>query len=186
MSLDAYFIGIIQVLVYAGASWCCFFLLSCCFDLRAEGLRKINWVASGGRIVVALVFPSKFSPLSAIQIGPAKFSRRLPKITIRRRTQYRPFTFRELQSAVQIIGVVVLVATIRRGRAEQTRAAIKWRHSGIISLSAACFLRSVLLCDVAAQHHHHLDGAGVDVNAANSRSSRFPDSMSIRRAAHPT
>src|SRR5437016_5434769 len=54
MSLDAYFIGIIQVLVYAGAIMVLFLFIIMLLDLRAEKLRKINWIASAGGLVVAL------------------------------------------------------------------------------------------------------------------------------------
>src|SRR6266478_4921212 len=54
MLLDAYFIGIIQVLVYAGAIMVLFLFIIMLLDLRAEELRKINWVASAGGIAVAL------------------------------------------------------------------------------------------------------------------------------------
>src|ERR1700757_2115747 len=54
MSLDAYFIGIIQVLVYAGAIMVLFLFIIMLLDLRAEKLRKINWIASAGGIAVAL------------------------------------------------------------------------------------------------------------------------------------
>src|SRR5438045_6099925 len=54
MSLDAYFIGIIQVLVYAGAIMVLFLFIIMLLDLRAEELRKINWIASAGGLAVVL------------------------------------------------------------------------------------------------------------------------------------
>src|SRR5882672_655000 len=54
MSLDAFFIGIIQVLVYAGAVMVLFLFIIMLLDLRAEKLRKINWIASAGGVAVAL------------------------------------------------------------------------------------------------------------------------------------
>src|SRR5256886_6065016 len=54
MSLDAYFIGIIQVLVYAGAVMVLFLFIIMLLDLRAERLRRINWLASAGGVAVAL------------------------------------------------------------------------------------------------------------------------------------
>src|SRR5438552_12598807 len=54
ISLNAYFIGIIQVLVYAGAIMVLFLFIIMLLDLRAEELRKINWVASAGGVAVAL------------------------------------------------------------------------------------------------------------------------------------
>ena len=55
MSLDAYFIGIIQVLIYAGAVMVLFLFIIMLLDLRAEEERRINWVASAGGIAVALI-----------------------------------------------------------------------------------------------------------------------------------
>src|SRR2546425_7127180 len=54
MSLDAYFIGIIQVLVYAGAVMVLFLFIIMLLDLRVEKMRKINWLASAGGLAVAL------------------------------------------------------------------------------------------------------------------------------------
>src|SRR6202040_1273970 len=54
MSLDAFFIGIIQVLVYAGAVMVLFLFIIMLLDLRTEQLRKINWVASAGGVAVGL------------------------------------------------------------------------------------------------------------------------------------
>src|SRR5213596_401972 len=54
MSLDAFFIGIIQVLVYAGAVMVLFLFIIMLLDLRAEEGRRINWVTSVGGIAVAL------------------------------------------------------------------------------------------------------------------------------------
>ena len=56
MSLDAFFIGIIQVLVYAGAVMVLFLFIIMLLDLRAEERRKINVVAFVGGVLVALAF----------------------------------------------------------------------------------------------------------------------------------
>src|SRR5205814_3833250 len=56
MSLDAFFIGIIQVLVYAGAVMVLFLFIIMLLDLRVERLRKINYVAVTGGSAVALIF----------------------------------------------------------------------------------------------------------------------------------
>ena len=53
MSLDAFFIGIIQVLVYAGAVMVLFLFIIMLLDLRAEERRKLNWIAFGGGLLVA-------------------------------------------------------------------------------------------------------------------------------------
>ena len=55
VSLDAFFIGIIQVLVYAGAIMVLFLFIIMLLDLRAEELRKINWIASSVAILLIAV-----------------------------------------------------------------------------------------------------------------------------------
>src|SRR4051812_20382166 len=54
--LNAFFVGVIQVLVYAGAVMVLFLFIIMLLDMRAEKLRKINWLATAGGIVVALIF----------------------------------------------------------------------------------------------------------------------------------
>ena len=71
MSLDAFFIGIIQVLVYAGAVMVLFLFIIMLLDLRAEERRKINFVAFAGGAAVAVIF---FGQLYLVigQLRPAK------------------------------------------------------------------------------------------------------------------
>src|SRR5881392_2668454 len=54
MSLNAFFIGIIQVLVYAGAVMVLFLFIIMLLDLRAEERRKINWLTSIGGALIAI------------------------------------------------------------------------------------------------------------------------------------
>src|SRR5438105_15552994 len=56
VSLGAYFIGIIQVLVYAGAVMVLFLFIIMLLDLRVEKVRRINWVAFAGGLIVAFAF----------------------------------------------------------------------------------------------------------------------------------
>jgi NADH-quinone oxidoreductase subunit J len=112
MSLDAYFVGIIQVLVYAGAVMVLFLFIVMLLNLQAEERRRINWRGAAGGTGVALILliqivfvirrfePARktFPPLSGSttddvrNIGSALFG-----------NYNLPF---------QIIGVLVLVATI--------------------------------------------------------------------------
>src|SRR4249920_1868995 len=55
MSLDAFFVGIIQVLVYAGAVMVLFLFIIMLLNLQAEERRRINWLAAPGGIGVAVV-----------------------------------------------------------------------------------------------------------------------------------
>jgi NADH-quinone oxidoreductase subunit J len=112
MSLDAFFIGIIQVLVYAGAVMVLFLFIIMLLDLRMEQLRKLNVVAIAGGVAVAMAFfiqiyfvigelsaaKQPFPPLAATKTDDVH------NVGLLLFTNYTlPF---------QIIGVLVLVATI--------------------------------------------------------------------------
>jgi NADH-quinone oxidoreductase subunit J len=118
--LDAYFIGIIQILVYAGAVMVLFLFIIMLLDLKAERRRRINapaWV--GGLAVIAgfvaiLVkvvhsstdFAAKKPPLfdpvtKALLTAPTDDVKAIGA---------RLFT--EFNLPFQIIGVLLLVATI--------------------------------------------------------------------------
>jgi NADH-quinone oxidoreductase subunit J len=112
MSLDAFFIGIIQVLVYAGAVMVLFLFIIMLLDLRVETRRKTNVVAVGGGAVVALAFfiqiffvigqlsaaKQPFPPLSSPKVDDVHSVGLL--------------LFSNYNLPFQIIGVLVLVATI--------------------------------------------------------------------------
>src|SRR5688572_18149515 len=57
VSLDAYFVGTLQVLVYAGAVMVLFLFIIMLMDIKAEARRKINKVAvvGGAALVLGLV-----------------------------------------------------------------------------------------------------------------------------------
>ena len=112
MSLDAYFIGIIQVLVYAGAIMVLFLFIIMLLDLRTEKLRKINWIASAGGVAVALAFLVQIFHV----VGHFKFARQtfppLPTSTTDDVHRIGQMLFSNYNLPFQIIGIVILVATI--------------------------------------------------------------------------
>lgn len=111
MSLDAFFIGIIQVLVYAGAVMVLFLFIIMLLDLRKEVLRKINYVAVAGGSAVALAF---FLQLCFVvkQLGAA--GEPFPPLTAKTDDVHNigHLLFTNFNLPFQIIGVLVLVATI--------------------------------------------------------------------------
>jgi NADH-quinone oxidoreductase subunit J len=112
MSLDAFFIGIIQVLVYAGAVMVLFLFIIMLLDLRAENLRKINYVAVAGGVAVAVVFFIQIC-LVVAQLGAAK--QPFPPLTSVKTDDVHNIgllLFTNYNLPFQIIGVLVLVATI--------------------------------------------------------------------------
>lgn len=112
MSLSAFFVGIIQVLVYAGAVMVLFLFIIMLLDLRAEKLRKINWLAVAGGLIVALIFLVQV--LSVInRFGPAR--QPFPPLGVNAVDDVRGIGLRLFETynlPFQIIGVLVLVATI--------------------------------------------------------------------------
>ena len=112
MSLDAFFIGIIQVLVYAGAVMVLFLFIIMLLDLRVEVRRKTNFVAFAGGIAVALAF---FVQLCFVvgQMSAAKGP--IPPLAATRTDDVHSVgvaLFTNYTLPFQIIGVLVLVATI--------------------------------------------------------------------------
>ena len=111
MSLDAFFIGIIQVLVYAGAVMVLFLFIIMLLDLRAEQLRKINYVAVAGGTAVALaLFVQIFFVVRQLNAAGQPF----PPLTARTDDVHNIgwLLFTNFNLPFQIIGVLVLVATI--------------------------------------------------------------------------
>ena len=112
MTLDAFFIGIIQVLVYAGAVMVLFLFIIMLLDLRAEERRRISLVAFAGGAAVAIIF---FGQLYLV-IGHLRESK-LPfaKLPIPPNDDVRSIgllLFGNYNLPFQVIAVLILVATI--------------------------------------------------------------------------
>src|SRR5579872_7130250 len=74
ISLDAYFIGIIQILVYAGAVMVLFLFIIMLLDLKAEIRRRVNFPAMCGGFVVIVLFVKVLADVSyGFEDGNAKF-----------------------------------------------------------------------------------------------------------------
>src|SRR6266480_3553255 len=120
MSLDAYFIGIIQVLVYAGAIMVLFLFIIMLLDLRAEKLRKINWIASAGGVAVALALIIQiFAVVGRFQLAKQPFPPLVRHVlsgvegsTSDDVHRIGLLLFGNYNLPFQIIGIVILVATI--------------------------------------------------------------------------
>ena len=112
MSLDAYFIGIIQVLVYAGAVMVLFLFIIMLLDLRAEERRQINWLASAGAFAVALALLLQiFYVIGAFKPATQTFPPLARPMTDDVRS-IGALLFQNYNLPFQIIGILVLVATI--------------------------------------------------------------------------
>jgi NADH-quinone oxidoreductase subunit J len=112
MSLDAFFIGIIQVLVYAGAVMVLFLFIIMLLDLRAETRRKMNVVAVVGGSAVALVF---FLQIYLVVGQLSAAHQPFPPLSSPKMDDVHSvglLLFSNYNLPFQIIGVLVLVATV--------------------------------------------------------------------------
>ena len=112
MSLDAFFIGIIQVLVYAGAVMVLFLFIIMLLDLRAEKRRKMNTLAFAGGIAVALALFVQICFVVGQLRGAGQTFPKLPSPRADDVHQVGLLLFNNYNLPFQIIGVLVLVATI--------------------------------------------------------------------------
>ena len=112
MLLDAYFIGVIQVLVYAGAVMVLFLFIIMLLDLRTEKMRRINWPAAAGGVGVAIAFLIQVLHVIG-HFKPA--GETLPPLTGSKIDDVHNIgrlLFDNYNLPFQIIGVLVLVASI--------------------------------------------------------------------------
>jgi NADH-quinone oxidoreductase subunit J len=112
VSLDAYFIGVIQILVYAGAVMVLFLFIIMLLDLKAEARRRMNFPAVCGGLVVILLFVKILSDVCyRVNGGNAK----LPPISGGSKGdawQVGMLIFQRYNLSLQVVGTLVLVASI--------------------------------------------------------------------------
>ena len=112
VSLDAFFIGVIQILVYAGAVIVLFLFIIMLLDLKAEERRRLNLPAFlGGLVVIALFVKVLFDVSYGFQDGSATF----PAIQHGQQADvwYIGLTlFQQYKLQLQIIGTLIVVASI--------------------------------------------------------------------------
>jgi NADH-quinone oxidoreductase subunit J len=111
LSLDAFFIGIMQVLVYAGAVMVLFLFIIMLLDLRVEERRRINVTASiGGGAVALAFFAQMFIAVRELRISSQSFAPLAGRTDDVR--NIGSLLFSNYNLPFQIIGVLVLVATV--------------------------------------------------------------------------
>jgi NADH-quinone oxidoreductase subunit J len=112
VSLDAFFIGVIQILVYAGAVMVLFLFIIMLLDLKAEQRRKLNLPALfGGIVVIALFVKILFDVSYGFQDGSASF----PAIEHGQHADvwFIGLTlFQQYKLPLQIIGALIVVASV--------------------------------------------------------------------------
>jgi NADH:ubiquinone oxidoreductase subunit 6 (chain J) len=112
VSLDAFFIGVIQILVYAGAVIVLFLFIIMLLDLKAEERRRLNLPAFlGGLVVIALFVKVLFDVSYGFEGGSAT----LPAVQHGQQADvwYIGLTlFQQYKLQLQIIGTLIVVASI--------------------------------------------------------------------------
>ncbi len=112
ITLDATFIGIIQILVYAGAVMVLFLFIIMLLDLRTEESRRLNFGATLGGVLVVAAFltflvriitanPAFAQPLPALE-NPQTSDVKLVGMTL----------FHSFALPFEVVGVLLLVATV--------------------------------------------------------------------------
>ena len=111
ISLDAFFIGVIQVLVYAGAVMVLFVFIIMLLDLKAESKRHVTPAALIGGLIVSFGFVGaiagvlrSFAPGAAAMPEIARPVQDVKSVGILLFTNYN--------LPLQVVGVLLLVATV--------------------------------------------------------------------------
>lgn len=113
VSLDAYFIGTIQVLVYAGAVMVLFLFIIMLLDLKAERRRKINLAVTIGGSIVSLGFVCQLIGVIHRFPGGNKPIPALPQgVQINDIHAIGHILFTQYNMPFQVIDVLLLVATV--------------------------------------------------------------------------
>jgi len=109
--LDAYFIGTIQVLVYAGAVMVLFLFIIMLLDLKTEERRKLNTGAILGGMLVAAAFVAQLvAVIEELPFGTRTFPvlhNRLYDVENVGRLLFSGYNL-----PFQVVGVLLLVATV--------------------------------------------------------------------------
>jgi NADH-quinone oxidoreductase subunit J len=109
--LDAYFIGTIQILVYAGAVMVLFLFIIMLLDLKAEERRKLNTgVILGGAVVAGGFIAILFAIIQEVPFGNHPF----PPLPNRLDDVHNIgfLLFSNYNLPFQVVGVLLLVASI--------------------------------------------------------------------------
>ena len=112
VTLDATFIGIIQILVYAGAVMVLFLLIIMLLDLRTEKSRRLNIGATLGGVLVIGAF---LSILSQVVASYPVFTKPLPALAgppIGDVKLVGMTLFHSFGLPFEVVGVLLLVATV--------------------------------------------------------------------------
>jgi NADH-quinone oxidoreductase subunit J len=112
ITLDAFFIGIVQVLVYAGAVMVLFLFIIMLLDLRSEKTRRLNLAAWAGGGLVLIGFLTLLARVLFTESSYGKIPREALNSPITDVVGVGVTLFKEYTLPFQVVGVLLLVATV--------------------------------------------------------------------------
>ncbi|MFK5924753.1 MAG: NADH-quinone oxidoreductase subunit J [Verrucomicrobiota bacterium] len=112
IQLDAYLVGIIQILVYGGAVMVLFLFIIMLMDLPSEERRKFGWSAVAGGILVGCVFVVQLVRVLGDYSAGSRVMQDLPVGVESDVEQIGKLMFTQYYFPVQVVGVLLLISTI--------------------------------------------------------------------------
>jgi len=112
ITLNAYFIGVIQVLVYAGAVMVLFLFIIMLLDLKSEKRRKLNAPAVLGGGAITIAFVAQLATVLHHYPAGRRVLEPLASTGVSNAHQIGMLLFSRYNLPFQVIGVLVLVSTV--------------------------------------------------------------------------
>lgn len=113
ITLNAYFIGVIQILVYTGAVMVLFLFIIMLLDIKAEKRNDWNLPAIGGTVIVVFLIVSQLiSVLNSFQGGRQSMSKLSTETSSNDVKEIGLEIFTNFNFHLQVLGVLLLVATV--------------------------------------------------------------------------
>ena len=113
ITLNAYFIGVIQILVYTGAVMVLFLFIIMLLDIKAEKRKDWNLPAIGGTVIVVFLIVSQLiSVRNSFQGGRQSMSKLSTETSLNDVKEIGLEIFTNFNFHLQVLGVLLLVATV--------------------------------------------------------------------------
>ena len=113
ITLNAYFIGVIQILVYTGAVMVLFLFIIMLLDIKAEKRKDWNLPAIGGTVIVVFLIVSQLiSVLNSFEGGRQPMSKLSTDTSSNDVQEIGLEIFTNFNFHLQVLGVLLLVATV--------------------------------------------------------------------------
>ena len=113
ITLNAYFIGVIQILVYTGAVMVLFLFIIMLLDIKAEKRKDWNLPAIGGTVIVVFLIVSQLiSVLNSFEEGRQSMSKLSTDTSSNDVQEIGLEIFTNFNFHLQVLGVLLLVATV--------------------------------------------------------------------------